>query len=123
MRFNRRREFSSSHSRIQTQGDTGSLGTNQLNAQKIREAPRGPPRPAGQADAFMLFVNGVRRYESATMPLFFPPSLAGRLGLSPCVLSCSFPPCRGRPHLPSENRISQRYNATTLARDVQSSHH
>ena len=82
MRFNRRREFSSSHSRIQTQGETGSLGTDQLYAQKVREAPRGPPRPAGQAHAFMLFVNGVRRYESATMPLFFPPSLAGRSGLS-----------------------------------------
>ncbi len=46
MRFNLWRECSSPHSRIQTQGD---FGTDQLNAQKVREALRGHPQPAGQA--------------------------------------------------------------------------
>ena len=36
----------------------------------------------GRLDAFMLSVNGVRRYEYATMTLFILPSLAGRSGLS-----------------------------------------
>ena len=52
MRFSLRHERSSTYSRIQTQGD---IGTDQLNVQKAREAPRGHPRPAGQAGRLYAF--------------------------------------------------------------------
>ncbi len=73
MRFNLRREYSSPHSRIQTQGD---FGTDLLNAQKLREAPRGHPRPTGQAGRlYGIRERGLCTLERHRFPFFFSGSL------------------------------------------------